>query len=594
MERKDVDIKDTWDLSTIYCDHEGFYHDLEKTKTLIDELVSYQGKICNSIDSFYNFLTTKDQVERLVNKLYCYAHLNCDVEPNNQEYQTMMAATLGVLEASSVKISFIDNEIIEAQEKVLEYIKDPKLQKYTYKINSLMSFKDHILPKEQEELLAKAESIADTSSQVFNALRLEYDDVLENGKRKTLNNATLNQFLKSKDDKVRKQAYTNFFKEYKKFENVFAQTLSGVMKKDAFYADVRKFDSALEASVFDDDVPSNLFFKVLDSANIKYRHLFHRYNRLKKELLNKETIYNYDLNIPLVSSIKKEYTIDQCFEIINECLKPFGQDYLKIINKARDERWIDYYPTPGKRIGAYSSGSYDTNPFILMNFIGDYNSLSTLIHELGHSVHSYLSNQNQESVNASYRIFVAEVASTVNETLLINYMINNAKNDQEKAYFIYEQLENCVGLIFRQPMFADFEHKLHIMAENNEPISSKVITDLYAKLNQEYYGDDVIMDELVGWSCYYVPHFYYNYYVYKYTLGMTVALAIVNRILKGDQNQVDNYLNFLKSGGSAAPVELLKKAGVDPLNDQIYEDAFSYFEDLLNQFETIKKTKKDV
>lgn len=594
MERKDVDIKDTWDLSTIYCDHESFYHDLEKTKTLIDELVSYQGKICNSIDSFYNFLTTKDQVERLVNKLYCYAHLNCDVEPNNQEYQTMMAATLGVLEASSVKISFIDNEIIEAQEKVLEYIKDPKLQKYTYKINSLMSFKDHILPKEQEELLAKAESIADTSSQVFNALRLEYDDVLENGKRKTLNNATLNQFLKSKDDKVRKQAYTNFFKEYKKFENVFAQTLSGVMKKDAFYADVRKFDSALEASVFDDDVPSNLFFKVLDSANIKYRHLFHRYNRLKKELLNKETIYNYDLNIPLVSSIKKEYTIDQCFEIINECLKPFGQDYLKIINKARDERWIDYYPTPGKRIGAYSSGSYDTNPFILMNFIGDYNSLSTLIHELGHSVHSYLSNQNQESVNASYRIFVAEVASTVNETLLINYMINNAKNDQEKAYFIYEQLENCVGLIFRQPMFADFEHKLHIMAENNEPLSSKVITDLYAKLNQEYYGDDVIMDELVGWSCYYVPHFYYNYYVYKYTLGMTVALAIVNRILKGDQNQVDNYLNFLKSGGSAAPVELLKKAGVDPLNDQIYEDAFSYFEDLLNQFETIKKTKKDV
>lgn len=594
MERKDIDIKDTWDLSTIYNDHKSFYHDLEKAKTLIDELVSYQGKICNTIDSFYNFLTTKDQVERLVNKLYCYAHLNCDVEPNNQEYQTMMAATIGVLEASSVKISFIDNEIIEAKEKVLEYIKDPKLQKYTYKINSLMLFKDHILPKEQEELLAKAESIADTSSQVFNALRLEYDDVLENGEMKTLNNATLNQFLKSKDDNVRKQAYTNFFKEYKKFENVFAQTLSGVMKKDVFYGNVRKFDNALEASVFDDDVPSELFFKVLDSANIKYRHLFHRYNCLKKELLNKEIIYNYDLNIPLVSSIKKEYTIDKCFEIINECLKPFGQDYLKIINKAREERWIDYYPTPGKRIGTYSSGSYDTNPFILMNFIGDYNSLSTLIHELGHSVHSYLSNQNQESVNASYRIFVAEVASTVNETLLINYMINNAKNDQEKAYFIYEQLENCVGLIFRQPMFADFEHKLHTMAENNEPLSSQVITDLYAKLNQEYYGDDVVMDELVGWSCYYVPHFYYNYYVYKYTLGMTVALAIVNRILKGDQNQIDNYLNFLKSGGSMAPVDLLKKAGVDPLDDQIYADAFNYFENLLNQFETIKKTKKDV
>lgn len=589
MERKDIDIKDTWDLNTIYSDHDSFYRDLEKSKTLINDLVSYKGKICDSIDSFYNFLTIKDQVECLINKLYCYTHLNCDVEPNNQDYQTMMASTMGVLEASSVQISFIDNEIIESKEKVLEYIKDPKLKKYTYKINSLLSFKDHILPKEQEELLAKVESIADTSSQVFNALRLEYDDVEENGVMKTLNNATLNQFLKSKDEHVRKQAYTNFFKEYKKFENVFAQTLAGVMKKDAFYANVRKFDNTLEASVFDDDVPSTLFFKVLESANVKYRHLFHRYNHLKKELLNKEVLYNYDLNIPLVSSIKKEYNIDQCFKIINACLKPFGQEYLEIINKARNQRWIDYYPTPGKRIGAYSSGCYDTNPFILMNFIGDYNSLSTLIHELGHSVHSYLSNHHQESINASYRIFVAEVASTVNETLLINHMISNAKTDQEKAYFIYEQLENCVGLLFRQPMFADFEYKLHTMAENNEALSSKVITDLYAKLNQEYYGQDVVMDDLVGWSCYYVPHFYYNYYVYKYTLGMTVALAIVNRILKGNQKQVDDYLTFLKSGGSMAPVDLLKKAGVDPLDDKIYEDAFNYFEELLNQFEAIKK-----
>lgn len=589
MERKDIDIKDTWDLSTIYSSDQAFYQDLEKAKSLINDLVSFKNKITNSIDSFYNFMTLKDQVERIINKLYCFAHLNCDVEPNNQTYQTMMASIMGILEASSVQISFVDNEIIENEEKVLTYIKDPKLQKYSYKIHSLLSYKQHILPKEQEELLAKVDSISDTSSQVFDALRLEFEDVKENGKKKTLNNATLNKFLKSKNPEVRKQAYTNFFKEYRRFENVFAQTLSGVMKKDAFYADVRKFANSLEASVFDDDVPSDLFFKVLESANVKYRHLFHRYNRLKKEILQMDTIYNYDLNIPLVSSINKKYTIDQCFTIIKECLKPFGKEYLEIIDKARQERWIDFYPTTGKRIGAYSSGCYDSNPFILMNFIGDYNSLSTLIHELGHSAHSYLSNHNQEFVNANYRIFVAEVASTVNETLLINYMINNAKTDDEKAYFIYEQLENCVGLIFRQPMFADFEYKLHTMAENNEPLSSKVITDLYAKLNQEYYGPDVTLDELTGWSCYYVPHFYYDYYVYKYTLGMTVALAIVKRILNGDQKQVDDYLNFLKSGGSKAPVDLLKTAGVDPLDDQIYEDAFAYFESLLNQFEVLKK-----
>lgn len=589
MERKDIAIEDTWDLSTIYENETTFYQDLEKAKNLIDELASYKDKICNSIDSFYNFMTAKDQVERIINKLYCYAHLNCDVEPANQTYQTMMAATLGILEASSVKIAFVDNEIIDNEAKVLAYLKDPKLQKYQYKINSLLSYKPHILAKEQEELLAKVEKISDTSSQVFDALRLEFEDVIENGKAKTLNNATLNKFLKSKDPNVRKQAYTNFFKEYQRYENVFAQTLAGVMKKDAFYADVRKFDNSLEASVFDDDVPSDLFFKVLENANKKYRHLFHRYNHLKKEILKMDTMYNYDLNIPLVSSVKKKYTIDQCFKIIKECLQPFGQEYLEIINKARNERWIDYYPTTGKRIGAYSSGCYDSNPFILMNFIGDYNSLSTMIHELGHSAHTYLSNHNQESVNASYRIFVAEVASTVNETLLINYMINNAKTDQERAYFIYEQLENCVGLIFRQPMFADFEYKLHTMAENNEPLSSKVITDLYTKLNQEYYGDEITLDKLTGWSCYYVPHFYYNYYVYKYTLGMTVALAIVKRILNGDNEQVTNYLSFLKSGGSDAPVNLLKKAGVDPLDDQIYQDAFAYFEDLLNQFTTIMK-----
>ena len=224
-----------------------------------------------------------------------------------------------------------------------------------------------------------------------------------------------------------------------------------------------------------------------------------------------------------------------------------------------------------------------------MNFIGDYDSMSTLIHELGHSVHTYLSNHHQEFVNSHYRIFVAEVASTVNETLLINYMMDHAKTIEEKKYYIYEQLENCVGLIFRQPMFADFEHQLHMMAQNNEPMSSKVITDLYAKLSQEYFGDDVKMDDLVGWSCYYVPHFYYDYYVYKYTLGMTVALAIVKRILAGDKQQVENYLNFLKSGGKESPVDLLSHAGVNQLDDAIYDDAFKYFEDLLNQFKNLSK-----
>lgn len=589
MERKDIAVEETWDLSTIYDSDEKFYEDLESAKILLKEVTMYKGRITNSLHTFHEFLTKKDSAERYVSKLYCYAHLQCDVEPKNQTYQTMLASVMNVVEASSVELSFVDNEICNHEDIVREYLQDSQMRVYEYHISSILAYKPHILDPEQETLLAKVDAISDTSSQVFDSLRLEYEDVIVDGKPKTLNSATMNKFLKNEDENIRLQAYQKFFKEYKKYENTFATTLAGTMKKDAFYANVRKFDSSLEASVFADDVPSDLFFKVLKMANEKYRHLFHRYNQIKKDAMHKETLYNYDLSVPLVKSIDKKYTIDECFSIILDCLQPFGEDYLDIIKKAKEERWIDFHPTTGKRIGAYSSGSYDTNPFILMNFIGDYNSLSTMIHELGHSAHTYLSSHHQEFVNSHYRIFVAEVASTVNETLLINRMINTASSKEEKAYFIYEQLENCVGLLYRQPMFADFEYKLHTMAEENQPLSSKVITDLYEKLNQEYYGDSVTLDEYTGWSCYYVPHFYYNYYVYKYTLGMTVALAIVNRILHGDSKQVDCYLNFLKSGGSKSPVDLLKAAGVDPLDDAIYDDAFQYFEDLLNQFEELMK-----
>lgn len=586
MERNSIDNKYKWDLSKMYSSSDEFYHDLQRVKDNIDELVSFKDKITTSKEIFISFLTTNDTVERLINKLYCYAHLNCDVEPNNQEYQKMHASILTLVEQSSSKLTFINNELCQHDSIVKEYLNDTSLQDYRYSVENVLSYKPHLLDATQEILLAKADSVSDVSSQVFNNMRLEFEDVEVNGKKEFLNNATLNIFLKNKDEKIRKQAYTNFFKEYKKFENVFATTLSGVMKKDAFNADVRKFDNSLEASVFNDDVPSDLFFMILDKANKQYRHLFHRYNSLKKKIINKDPLYNYDLSVPLVSSIKVNYNIEECFNIINQALKPFGKEYLDIINKAKKEHWIDYMPHTGKRIGAYSSGCYDSNPYILMNFIGDYNSLSTMIHELGHSVHTYLSNQNQSYVNSQYRIFVAEVASTVNETLLINHMINNG-NDKQKAYFIYEQLENCVGLLFRQPMFAQFEYELHTMAENGEPLASKTITDLYAKMNKEYFGDAVTNDELMGWSCYYIPHFYYNYYVYKYTLGMTVALAIVKRILEGDKDQVNNYLEFLKSGGSTSPVELLKKAGVDPLDDKIYDDAFTYFEELLDKFEQI-------
>ena len=587
MERSSIQTKDTWDLSYIYQTNQEFYTDLQKAKDLLQVIYQQKDIFLNDVDSFLKFHEDYIKLSRYIQKLHCFAHLHCDVQPNEQDYQTMYAAILSFYDQVSSTLDFYTVMMIDHSDIITDYLKDERLADYRYSIQEILRQKKHVLSQEMETLVSKTSSISDISSQVFDALRLDYEPVHVDGEEKFLNSATLTEFLKNKNPEVRKEAYHHFFKEYKRFENVFATTLSGVMKKDAFYADVKKFANPLEASLFDDNVPTSLFFKILDKANQQYRPLFHRYNALKKKKLNLETMYNYDLSVPLIEYETKKYTIEECFDIIVDVVKIFGDDYVKIIQKARDERWIDYYPHSGKRIGAYSSGCYDTKPYILMNFIGDYNSLSTMIHELGHSAHTYLSCHNQSPVNCDYRIFVAEVASTVNETLLIHYMLEHATSQEEKAYFLYELLENCVGLIFRQPMYADFEHILHTWAQEGKPMSAQMITDLYYQKNAEYFGKDVTMDEYVGYSCFYIPHFYYNYYVYKYTLGMTVALAIVSRILNGDEKQKEAYLNFLKAGGSKDPVDLLKDALVDPIDDQLYDDAFHYFENILNEFEEI-------
>lgn len=587
MNPNTIPLEETWDLSLIYDSPEAFGDDLKKAEDLLTVLAASRDDFANSRENFLRFNENMVSFNRLLNKLYNYAHLHCDKEPAIQDYQYRLSQVLSLDEIRAQKLDWVELAIIAHQEDIKVYLEDEAFRVYRYSIAQTLRDQEHLLTQEMETLLSEAASISDVSGQVFDAFRLDYDDIMVDGQMQTLNSATLTEFLKHRDQSVRRLAYTTFYKEYKRYENVFAATLSGIMKKDAFYAKVRRYNSPLAYAQWDDDVPEELFYKILDKANKQYRPYFHRYNQLKKRVLGLDQLYNYDLFTPLVKDVPKKYTIDECFAIILEVVSVFGDEYTDIIKQARKERWIDFHPIPGKRTGAYSSGCYDTRPYILMNYIGDYNSLSTMIHELGHSCHTYLSAKYQHPVNADYRIFVAEVASTVNETLLINYMLEHAKTKEEKAYFLYELLENCVGLIYRQPMYAQFEDTLHQWAAHHEPMNASRITTLYQKLNEEYYGEAVINDELVGHSCFYIPHFYYNYYVYKYTLGMTVALAIVSRILKGDQTQIDRYLNFLKSGGSASPLELLKTAGVDPLEDAIYDDAYHYFNDILNQLEEI-------
>lgn len=580
--------RDSFDLTKIYTSNSLFYSDIEQSKQLVTQLENLKGTLANSSDTLLTFLTLEEQFETVLSKAYTYAFLLCDVDPSNQDNQTMKATAMNLFIEANQRLTFVKTELCNNAEQITNLLSDSKLKNFKYKVQTILKYKPHILSFETEQLISQFDGMSGLSYKVYDAMRLEHDPVMINGKPHELNSATLFEFLKNPNPSIRKTAYQQFYSDYKKFENVFAATLSQQMDKDETYARIRNFDSALEASVFDDDVPSSLFFKVLEHANQTYRPALHDYFKLKKKVLNLQPFYNYDINIPLVSSTQQSnYTVDQAYEIIIEALKPLGPDYIETIKKSREEQWVDFYPKPNKRGGAYSSGSYDTIPYILMNYIGDYNSMSTLAHELGHSMHSYLSNKNQTATNASYKIFVAEVASIVNEVLLLRHMVENATTKQQKASLLYEHLENVVGTIYRQPMFADFEYKLHTLAKNKEPMSSKVITDLYMQLSKDYLGPSVTVHELTGHSCYYVPHFYYNYYVYKYTIGMTIALALVKRILENNDDTVEQYLKFLSSGGSASPIELLSIAGVNPLDDTIYHDAFTYFKDTLKEFESI-------
>lgn len=587
MKREEIEEKYKWDLSVVYQTKEDFYKELEEAKKLIPNIRKYQDCFLKNVNIFVEFMNLLEKIERKIEKLYQYAHLSMDVEPDNQEVQEQLAQVNTQFATFNKEAVFVNQEIIKNEEKIKEMINQDKAKVYRVFVQNILRKKPHILSDKEEELLAKVDDILESSYQTYTSLRPEFKPVIIDHQEHFLNEETMKEFLKNKDENVRKQAYENIYSEYKKYSNVFANTLVGNLKKDVFLAEARKFDTPLEASVFGDDVPKELFYKVVQMANETYHSYLLEYVDLMKQIVKKETLQIYDINLPLAEPTNAEYSLDQAFELILEATKNLGEDYRKILEKAREERWIDYMPHVGKRHGAYSSGSYDTNPYILMSFTNDLESIFTLIHELGHSVHSYYSAKNQEYINYSYKIFVAEVASTVNENLLMKLLIQKAQTKQEKAYLLYRKLQDIIALIYRQPFFANFENQLHEKIAKGEGLSNQTITELYEKLTNEYWGQKVELNEYTKYSCYYVPHFYYNYYVYKYTVGHCVSSVIANRIFNKEEEQIKKYLTFLKSGCSKSPVELLKVAGVNPLADEIYKEAFEDFKNTMEEFKKV-------
>lgn len=586
MKRSEIDNKFKWDLLTIYPNMDEYSRDFERVKIDIPKLKNYKDTFLNSADDFLEFMDLYESVSRGLSKLSMYSHLAVDVEPDNEEMQALESNIGALCDMYSNEVVFVDLEIIKNEKKAKKILEDKRCEKYKVMIDSILRYKPHMLDEESERIITMSES-AMNSYKTYTSIQPEYEQVIIDGKEHFLNDETLREFLKNPDESIRKQAYEKIYKEYKKFSNIFANTLEGKMKEDVFFTKIKKYSSPIEAATFSDEVTPELFNKILYMANEKYHEYFLDYLDVSKEVLGLKVLNNYDLSLPLVKEPKNKYTLDEAFELIYKATKNFGSEYREVLDKARDERWIDYLPHSGKSQGAYSSGCYDTNPFILTSFTSDLHSVFTLIHELGHSVHTYFSNHYQDYINSDYRIFVAEVASTVNENLLLNLLIKNAKSKEEKAYLLSRKLNEFVGTCYRQPFFANYENILHEKVMNNEGLSVKTFTQIYDKVSEEYYGGKVKIHELSKYSCFAVPHFYYNYYVYKYTIGNCVASVIANRVANGDKEQIDNYLTFLKSGSSKSPVELLRLAGVDPLDDKLYDEAFKGFKADLDEFEDI-------
>lgn len=584
MRRNEIATELTWDLHAFFEDQQAFDDTCEKAKQQLHIVTSYQGHIADTRDRFLQFFKEYEHLLQITENLSVYANMCADVDPEDTLVQENLSKSESIYDTQVSALSFLENELIAKKAIIETYLEDESASDLRFYLSEIFRSIPYRLDDAGEELLAQVYQLARIPEDTFKSFQLRFEPVMMDGKEAFLNGATYSTFLKHKDVKVRKEAFEHYMKEYQAYQNVFMNTLSGHIKGQTLMAKTRHFDHALHASLYEDGVDESLFYKVLDMSNMKYHSYLEEYFLLRKEILQLDTQHVYDIQLSLITSLDIHYTIDECFSIMNQALAPLGEDYVALLHQARQERWIDFMPCAGKRIGAYSWGTYDSRPYVLTNFNGDYDSLSTLAHELGHSMHSYFSWKHHRYLNASYRIFVAEIASTVNELLLNHYLLKHSKDDHEKAYILDNLITQLITTLYRQPMYAQFEVDLYHWIENQEALSSQKITQHYLDLSKAYYGPGVEVDELQRYGCYHIPHFYFNFYVYKYTVGMSIAISFMKRILKGD---VEAYRTFLTKGCSESCLDELLHAGVDPREDQVYDDAFTFFKESLDQFKSL-------
>ncbi|MBE4909390.1 oligoendopeptidase F [Bacillus luteolus] len=591
--RNEIKVEDTWRLEDIFETDQAWENEFSAVKAMIPKISEFQGKLGESADHLAEALAYQDAISMRLGKLYTYAHMRYDQDTTNSTYQALNDRAANLYTQVGSALSFIVPEILSVDEaKIKTFLQEKEeLKVYEHALDEINRQRPHVLSAKEEALLAQVSEVTTSSSNTFGMLNnadLTFPTIKdENGEEVEVTHGRYIRFLESDDRRVREDAFKAVYETYGNYKNTFGSTLSGTVKKDNFNARVRNYSSAREAALSNNNIPEAVYENLVNTINDNL-HLLHRYVRLRKKLLGVDELHMYDLYTPLIKDVKMEIPYSDAKDYLLKGLAPLGEDYLRVVQEGFDNRWVDVHENKGKRSGAYSSGTYGTNPYILMNWQDNVNNLFTLAHEFGHSVHSYYTRENQPYPYGNYSIFVAEVASTCNEALLNDYLLKTIDDEQKKLYLLNHYLEGFRGTVFRQTMFAEFEHLIHKKAQDGEALTPDLLTETYYNLNKKYFGDDIVIDEEIGLEWARIPHFYYNYYVYQYATGFSAATALSKQILEEGQPAVDRYINnFLKAGSSDYPIEVLKSAGVDMTSSKAIEDACKVFEQKLTEMENL-------
>lgn len=585
---------DTWDLTTIFKNDEAFEEALKEVEGYLGKEEQFKGHLADSADTLYDALALEDEIGTKLEKVYVYAHLKQDQDTSNDKYTGFESRAHQLIIKISSAWSFLVPEILQIDEdKLQSFIEtNDNLKRYEFDLKLINEKRPHILDAEQERLLTEAQDALSTPSNVygmFSNADLEFEDAVDkDGEKHPLTQGTFIKYLESDDRELRQSAYNNLYKAYGAYNNTLGSTLAGEVKKNVFNARTHNYKTARERALSNNHIPEEVYDNLVKTVH-KYLPLLHRYTKLRKELLAVDELKMYDLYTPMVKDVKFEMPYEEAKEWMLKALEPMGEEYLDVVKEGLNNRWVDVYENKGKRSGGYSSGAHLTNPFILLNWSDTVSDLYTLIHEFGHSAHSYFSRKHQPSNSSDYSIFVAEVASTCNEALLSDYMDKHL-DDERRLLLLNQELERFRATLFRQTMFAEFEHKIHQIEEAGEPLTATRMNDEYAKLNKQYFGDVVETDDNISKEWSRIPHFYMNYYVYQYATGYSAAQSLSHQILTEGKPAVERYINeFLKKGSSNYPIEILKNAGVDMTSPEPIEQACEVFEQKLDAFEKLMK-----